>query len=154
LTFIWHVARGDTCRSHDSDHVTTATAAMKGRYGDPRDRARTSGRHGVTHDQVEAMTLADRIVVLDAGRARQIGTPIELYHAPADLFVAGFIGSPKMNFINVEAQDADRGSITVAGAGLAPFRVPAVLPSSMQPELMRWMPPPAGSVYHDGSIFA
>ena len=78
------------------------------------------------------MTLADRIVVLDAGRARQIGTPIELYHAPADLFVAGFIGSPKMNFINVEAQDADRGSITVAGAGLAPFRVPAVLPSSMQ----------------------
>lgn len=79
------------------------------------------------------MTLADRIVLLDAGRARQIGTPIELYHAPADLFVAGFIGSPKMNFINVEAQDADRGSITVAGAGLAPFRVPAVLPSSMQP---------------------
>ena len=58
---------------------------MKGRYGDPRDRARKSWRHGVTHDRVEAMTLADRIVVLDAGRARQIGTTMELIHAPADL---------------------------------------------------------------------
>ena len=53
----------------------------------------------VTHDQVEAMTLADRIVVLDAGEVRQVGTPIELYQHPANRFVAGFIGSPKMNFL-------------------------------------------------------
>ncbi len=51
----------------------------------------------VTHDQVEAMTMADRIVVLNAGRIEQVGTPMELYNAPATPFVAGFIGSPKMN---------------------------------------------------------
>ena len=54
----------------------------------------------VTHDQVEAMTLADRICVLDAGRVEQVGTPMELYDRPANVFVAGFIGSPKMNFID------------------------------------------------------
>jgi alpha-glucoside transport system ATP-binding protein len=53
----------------------------------------------VTHDQVEAMTLATRIVVLQAGRIEQIGTPLELYHTPANRFVAGFIGSPAMNFV-------------------------------------------------------
>jgi multiple sugar transport system ATP-binding protein len=56
----------------------------------------------VTHDQVEAMTLADRIVVLSAGRIEQVGTPLELYEHPDNLFVAGFIGSPKMNFIAAE----------------------------------------------------
>lgn len=54
----------------------------------------------VTHDQVEAMTMADRIVVLEAGRIAQVGTPLALYHYPNNRFVAGFIGSPKMNFIN------------------------------------------------------
>jgi multiple sugar transport system ATP-binding protein len=53
----------------------------------------------VTHDQVEAMTLADRICVLDQGRVEQVGTPMELYDRPGNIFVAGFIGSPKMNFI-------------------------------------------------------
>ena len=53
----------------------------------------------VTHDQVEAMTMADKIVVLQAGRIEQVGTPMQLYRTPANLFVAGFIGSPKMNFI-------------------------------------------------------
>jgi len=53
----------------------------------------------VTHDQVEAMTLANRIVVLNAGRIEQVGTPLELYNRPANRFVAGFIGSPRMNFI-------------------------------------------------------
>lgn len=56
----------------------------------------------VTHDQVEAMTLADKIMVLDAGRVAQVGKPLELYHYPADRFVAGFIGSPKMNFLPVK----------------------------------------------------
>ena len=53
----------------------------------------------VTHDQVEAMTLADRIVVLNAGRIEQVGGPMELYNDPANVFVAGFIGSPRMNFL-------------------------------------------------------
>jgi multiple sugar transport system ATP-binding protein len=53
----------------------------------------------VTHDQVEAMTLANRIVVMNAGRIEQVGTPMELYNKPANKFVAGFIGSPQMNFI-------------------------------------------------------
>ncbi|WP_404400195.1 ABC transporter ATP-binding protein [Pelagibacterium halotolerans] len=56
----------------------------------------------VTHDQVEAMTMADKIVVLNAGKIEQVGSPIELYTKPANLFVAGFIGSPKMNFIEGE----------------------------------------------------
>lgn len=56
----------------------------------------------VTHDQVEAMTLADKIVVMRAGRIEQFGTPIELYSAPANMFVAGFIGSPSMNFLDGE----------------------------------------------------
>ncbi len=54
----------------------------------------------VTHDQVEAMTLADRIVVMNAGRVEQVGAPMELYNQPANEFVASFIGSPKMNFID------------------------------------------------------
>ena len=53
----------------------------------------------VTHDQIEAMTMADKIVVMNAGRVEQIGTPLECYDNPANLFVAGFIGSPSMNFI-------------------------------------------------------
>src|SRR6202167_3358177 len=57
----------------------------------------------VTHDQVEAMTMADKIVVLNAGRIEQYGSPLELYERPANLFVAGFIGSPKMNFKSGEA---------------------------------------------------
>jgi multiple sugar transport system ATP-binding protein len=56
----------------------------------------------VTHDQVEAMTMADRIVVLNKGNIEQVGSPLDLYNKPNSLFVAGFIGSPKMNFINGE----------------------------------------------------
>ncbi|MGY4337543.1 ABC-type sugar transport system ATPase subunit [Bradyrhizobium sp. LM2.9] len=60
----------------------------------------------VTHDQVEAMTLADRVVVMNKGRIEQIGTPNELYHKPATRFVAGFIGSPAMNFLPCRLEDA------------------------------------------------
>jgi multiple sugar transport system ATP-binding protein len=67
----------------------------------------------VTHDQVEAMTLADRIVVLSAGRVEQVGAPLELYEYPVNLFVAGFIGSPKMNFIGGEILDASAQSAQV-----------------------------------------
>jgi len=66
----------------------------------------------VTHDQVEAMTLADRIVVLNAGRIEQIGSPMELYNKPDNLFVASFIGSPQMNFVDGTRVD-DTGAKTV-----------------------------------------
>lgn len=67
----------------------------------------------VTHDQVEAMTLADRIVALDAGRVAQVGKPLELYHYPADRFVAGFIGSPRMNFLTVKVTATTIGQVQV-----------------------------------------
>ncbi len=65
----------------------------------------------VTHDQVEAMTLADRIVVLNQGKTEQIGTPLELYHRPQTKFVAGFIGSPQMNFLQVNYQGFEGESV-------------------------------------------
>ena len=70
----------------------------------------------VTHDQVEAMTLANKIVVLDKGRISQAGSPLELYNAPANRFVAGFIGSPAMNFI--KATMTDEQVLALAGGGI------------------------------------
>ena len=69
----------------------------------------------VTHDQVEAMTLADRIVIMKAGYIQQVGTPYELYFKPANLFVAGFIGEPPMNFVKAKVE---QGRIDVAGSSL------------------------------------
>ncbi len=71
----------------------------------------------VTHDQVEAMTMADRIVVLNAGDIAQVGAPLELYHKPRNLFVAGFIGNPKMNFLPVVCTSAGEEGVTVEFAG-------------------------------------
>jgi multiple sugar transport system ATP-binding protein len=65
----------------------------------------------VTHDQVEAMTLADRIVVMRDGVVEQIGTPLEVYDRPGNVFVAGFIGSPAMNFLRGELRDEDEGAV-------------------------------------------
>jgi multiple sugar transport system ATP-binding protein len=67
----------------------------------------------VTHDQVEAMTMADKIVVLQAGFIEQVGSPLDLYHAPRNKFVAGFIGSPKMN--QIEGAEADKYNATTIG---------------------------------------
>jgi multiple sugar transport system ATP-binding protein len=73
----------------------------------------------VTHDQVEAMTMADKIVVLRAGRIEQVGAPLDLYNRPANRFVAGFIGSPKMNFLAVAAREAPGGTaVSLAGCTL------------------------------------
>ncbi|RLG91560.1 MAG: sugar ABC transporter ATP-binding protein [Thermoprotei archaeon] len=63
----------------------------------------------VTHDQVEAMTMGDRIAVMSAGKIMQVGTPWEIYNKPANVFVAGFIGSPQMNFIDVTIEEAQDG---------------------------------------------
>ncbi|WP_062263406.1 ABC transporter ATP-binding protein [Endozoicomonas arenosclerae] len=71
----------------------------------------------VTHDQVEAMTLADKIVVLRDGKVEQVGAPMQLYHHPVNQFVAGFIGSPKMNFLDVRVMEATDKSVTVALTG-------------------------------------
>jgi len=67
----------------------------------------------VTHDQVEAMTMADRIVVLEGGRVAQLGTPLELYHHPVNRFVAGFIGSPKMNFVSAKVLELNAQGVVV-----------------------------------------
>ncbi|MBM3554008.1 MAG: sn-glycerol-3-phosphate ABC transporter ATP-binding protein UgpC [Alphaproteobacteria bacterium] len=78
----------------------------------------------VTHDQIEAMTMADRIVVLRDGIVEQIGAPLEIYNRPANKFVASFIGSPKMNFIDCAVGDSGGGELALAG-GAARTAIPA-----------------------------
>ena len=91
----------------------------------------------VTHDQVEAMTMADRIVVLDVGSISQTGTPLELYHKPANMFVAGFIGNPKMNFLPVTCKGVSDAGVEVDYKGkslllpVAPHRVTAGQPLTL-----------------------
>jgi multiple sugar transport system ATP-binding protein len=78
----------------------------------------------VTHDQVEAMTLADKIVVLNKGCIEQVGSPLELYHHPRNRFVAGFIGSPQMGFLPVTAVAVDANGVQVSLPGGGLLRVP------------------------------
>ena len=85
----------------------------------------------VTHDQVEAMTLADRIVVLNAGRIEQVVTPLELYHRPANLFVAGFIGSPQMNLMECQVAGVGPNEVLVSLPGGGTLSVP-VQPNGVQ----------------------
>src|SRR5262249_4407606 len=73
----------------------------------------------VTHDQVEAMTLADRLIVMNAGVADQIGTPMDVYDKPASVFVAGFIGSPAMNFLAAKVGEGGK-TVDLVGTGSAP----------------------------------
>jgi lactose/L-arabinose transport system ATP-binding protein len=82
----------------------------------------------VTHDQVEAMTLADRIVVLRDGRIEQVGTPMQLYLNPDNVFVAGFIGSPKMNLMDgrISALSADCACVDIPGLAPGSFELPAL----------------------------
>ncbi len=78
----------------------------------------------VTHDQVEAMTLASKIVVINEGRVEQVGPPLELYHHPQNQFVAGFIGSPKMNFVKAAVVAADAMGVTVDFGEAKPMAIP------------------------------
>ncbi len=78
----------------------------------------------VTHDQVEAMTLADKIVVLRDGRIEQTGTPLELYHRPKNMFVAGFIGSPKMNMLPAQVIEKDDSRMNVRLTGIGDLNMP------------------------------
>ncbi len=84
----------------------------------------------VTHDQVEAMTLADRIVVLNAGLIEQVGSPMQLYHNPANLFVARFIGSPAMNIIPCVVEGANGAARVKPEGGGASVRVAAKIPAA------------------------
>ena len=84
----------------------------------------------VTHDQVEAMTLADKIVVLRAGNIEQVGSPMELYQNPDNKFVAGFIGSPSMNFLNGVSEG---GKVRVAGLGDKLIETAVALPADGSP---------------------
>jgi ABC-type sugar transport system ATPase subunit len=79
----------------------------------------------VTHDQVEAMTMADRIVVLNGGIVEQVGSPLELYRNPANRFVAGFIGSPAMNFLEVQVAENNGEILGLTLPGGAGVRIPA-----------------------------
>src|SRR5258706_10985393 len=92
----------------------------------------------VTHDQVEAMTLADRVVVMNGGRIEQIGTPHELYHNPKTRFVAGFIGSPAMNFIPCRLVEASGALAVRLGDGLS-LPVPAERMAAYRPHVDRAM---------------
>jgi multiple sugar transport system ATP-binding protein len=85
----------------------------------------------VTHDQVEAMTLGDRVVVMRDGRVQQVGDPMELYNEPANRFVAGFIGSPAMNFAEVRIA-GENGSVWAEAEGLR-LKVPAPLRARLAP---------------------
>ncbi|WP_413112290.1 maltose/maltodextrin ABC transporter ATP-binding protein MalK [Thaumasiovibrio sp. DFM-14] len=78
----------------------------------------------VTHDQVEAMTMANKIVVLDGGYVSQVGKPLELYHYPENRFVAGFIGSPKMNFMSVSIESVEENRVMVQLANGNTFWIP------------------------------
>src|SRR5471030_1532101 len=86
----------------------------------------------VTHDQVEAMTLADRLIVMNGGVAEQIGTPMDVYDKPASIFVAGFIGSPAMNFLAGKVGEGGR-AVELAATGGAPVVLKLGTPTSAAP---------------------
>src|ERR671938_1902587 len=93
----------------------------------------------VTHDQVEAMTLGDRVVVMRNGWVQQVGEPLELYNSPANRFVAGFIGSPAMNFATVTVTQAD-GALWAVNEGFR-IKIPAQRADRLPPPVG-----PAGTV--------
>lgn len=101
----------------------------------------------VTHDQIEAMTLADKIVVLEQGNVMQVGPPLELYHRPANLFVAGFIGSPKMNLLPVRVSAVEGGKVTVESDDLAATSFENLLDTSgVQDKLVAGIRPQAMTI--------
>ncbi|MFM8747801.1 MAG: ABC transporter ATP-binding protein [Aestuariivirga sp.] len=109
----------------------------------------------VTHDQVEAMTLADKIAVLDGGVVQQFGPPLELYRQPRNMFVAGFIGSPRMNFLPVRVVSRGAGTVTLESPVVGVMEIPAAaegvslggqLTLGIRPEHIRRSAPGEGRV--------
>ncbi|EYR80255.1 ABC transporter ATP-binding protein [Shinella sp. DD12] len=100
----------------------------------------------VTHDQTEAMTLADRIVVFNKGRIEQVGAPMELYERPANIFVAGFIGAPAMNFLPASVED---GHLVVHGVPVQntrPWSASGATTAGIRPEHLTIVPPEQGGI--------
>ena len=87
----------------------------------------------VTHDQIEAMTLADRIVVMNEGNIEQVGTPLELYRTPVNRFVAGFIGSPRMNFFEAGVMNRGNDTLTLHFPGLVEDCIAIPMPHDRMP---------------------
>jgi ABC-type sugar transport system ATPase subunit len=108
----------------------------------------------VTHDQVEAMTLADKIVVMNKGEIAQIGAPLDLYYRPADMFVGGFIGSPAMNFVPARVVEARAGSLRVALKGGGEIAFPASSKVSKGPVTVGFRPEHIGLETRDGGPLA
>ena len=126
---------------------------MRAELSSLHDRLKTTMIY-VTHDQVEAMTLADRIVVLRQGQVEQIGTPLELYNEPANTFVAGFIGSPSMNFLPATISAGDDGApvLSLLGEVLPDIPLPASVSAGtkitvgVRPQSIRLAEPGAASI--------
>jgi multiple sugar transport system ATP-binding protein len=95
----------------------------------------------VTHDQIEAMTLADRIVVLRKGRVEQVDTPLALFNRPANLFVAGFIGAPNMNFFPTEAEG---GTAPLPGGMRLPVAATGPVTLGIRPQHLTLTDAPGG----------
>ena len=115
---------------------------MRGEIKALHQRLKTTSIY-VTHDQVEAMTMADRIVVLNAGQVEQIGTPLQLYHQPATRFVAGFLGAPAMNFLPVNV-DGDTVRLPGGGTLVVPGARQGASDLGVRPERMRVVGTDAG----------
>ncbi|MBV2184539.1 MAG: ATP-binding cassette domain-containing protein, partial [Rhizobium sp.] len=100
----------------------------------------------VTHDQTEAMTLADRIVVFNKGRIEQVGAPMELYERPANMFVAGFIGAPAMNFLPASVEN---GGLTILGTAVPRsrrFAAAGPVTAGVRPEHLTILSPEEGGI--------
>ncbi|MGI3165415.1 sn-glycerol-3-phosphate ABC transporter ATP-binding protein UgpC [Pseudooceanicola sp. 200-1SW] len=116
---------------------------MRGEIKQLHQRLKTTSVY-VTHDQLEAMTLADRLVVLNHGRIEQVGRPLDLYRQPASTFVAGFLGAPAMNLMQAEITG---GALMLAGAALARgLAAPAgQVTAGIRPEALRLRPAAGGN---------
>jgi multiple sugar transport system ATP-binding protein len=132
-------------------------AQMRIEIGGLQQRLKTTTVY-VTHDQVEAMTLGDRIVVLADGRIQQIGRPIELYLSPVNRFVAGFIGTPSMNFLAGRLEGhggkvfvSDGGRVELAGKKLSTAQVGSPVTLGIRPEDLRIILGPE-SAHQDGAL--
>jgi lactose/L-arabinose transport system ATP-binding protein len=107
----------------------------------------------VTHDQVEAMTLADKIVVMQAGQVEQVGPPLEVFDDPANMFVAGFIGSPKMNFLPARATDSEGRTVALVGDEESRIELPWLRgPLSRGQEVMVGLRPQHLRLSDEGSL--
>jgi len=109
----------------------------------------------VTHDQVEAMTLADRIVILNKGRIEQQGSPLDLYEKPANRFVAGFLGQPRMNFIPTTGGEAEGNtSLVLAASGKTALTLSTKLPIADGPDIELGVRPDAIAIAEAGAPYA